>query len=121
MAIATDLQRKVCANAYTGAAPYGTLFTATPAASGAATSEVTGGSFARVNMAWGTAATSGSTAVSTSAATAFAIPASTTVTYWGCCVSATLTTADVRDTAAVTSQTFSSAGSYTVTATYTQT
>lgn len=122
MAIRTDAQRKALANAYTAAAPKGSLFTADPGTAGAATNELTGGSpaFARKDMTWGTAATSGATAVSTSAATPFDVGSGNTVTYFGVCATTTLTTADVKDSVAVTSQAFASQGTYTVTATYTQ-
>jgi hypothetical protein len=122
MAIRTDAQRKALANQYATAAPYGALFTADPGTTGTATGECTGGSpaYARKALSWGAATTSGSTAVATSAATAFDVAASTTVTYAGVCVSATAGTADVRDSNTVTSQAFASQGTYTLTATYTQ-
>jgi len=121
MAVTTDAQRKSLATAYGTAAPYGALFTSTgPGTTGAATNEVSGGTYARVAIVWGTATTVSSTATITGNAVAYNVPASTTVTYWGCCVSSTATTADVRDSVAITSQLFSSAGTYTITPTYTQ-
>lgn len=118
MAIRTLAQRNALATAYGVAAPYGTLFTADPGTSGAATGEVSGGSpaFARKALAWGAA--SGSAVVGTGT---FDIPAGTTLTYFGVTVSSVLTTADVRDSVAVTSQAFASQGTYAVTSTYTQT
>lgn len=118
MAIRTLAQRNALATAYGTAAPNGTLFSADPGTSGAATNELTGGSpaFARKALSWGAA--SGS-AISGSGT--FDVGAGLTVAYFGVCVSTTLTTADVRDSVAVTSQTFASQGTYTVTPTYTQT
>jgi hypothetical protein len=111
-------QRNAMATAYGVAAPYGTLFTADPGTTGSVTGEVTGGApaFARKAMSWGAAAASAITGTPV-----FDVPSGTTVTYFGVAVSATLTTADLRDKVAVTSQAFASQGTYTVTATYTQT
>lgn len=118
MSIATLAQRNAMATAYGVAAPNGTLFTADPGTSGTVTGEVSGGSpaFARKAMSWGAAAAS----AIVSAATAFDIPSGTTVTFFGVTVSLTLGTADLRDKTAITSQVFSSQGTYTITATYTQ-
>jgi hypothetical protein len=118
MAIAILAQRNAMATAYGVAAPYGCLFTADPGTSGSVTGEVTGGSpaYARKAMSWGAASSSAITG-----APVFDVPASTTVTYFGVAVSGTATTADLRDKVAVTSQAFASQGTYTVTATYTQT
>lgn len=117
MAIAILAQRNAMATAYGAAAPNGTLFTADPGTSGTVTGEVTGGSpaFARKAMSWGAASASAIVGAPT-----FDVPASTTVTFFGVTVSATLTTADLRDKVAVTSQAFASQGTYQVTATYTQ-
>jgi hypothetical protein len=117
MAISILAQRNAMATAYGAAAPYGALFTSTgPGTTGAATNEVTGGAYARVSNGWGAASASVITGTPT-----INVPASTTVTYFGVTVSGTAATADVRDAVLVTSQTFSSAGTYAVTATYTQT
>ena len=118
MAIAILAQRNAMATAYGAAAPYGDLFTADPGTSGTVTGEVSGGSpaYARKAMSWGAASSSAITG-----APVFDVPSGTTVTYFGVTVSATLTTADLRDKVAVTSQAFASQGTYTVTATYTQT
>jgi hypothetical protein len=118
MAIAILAQRNAMATAYGVAAPFGTIFTADPGTSGSVTGEVTGGSpaYARKAMSWG--APSASAVVGTPV---FDVPASTTVTFFGVTVSSTLATADLRDKVAVTSQNFASQGTYTVTATYTQT
>lgn len=117
MAIAILAQRNALATRYGVEAPYGTLFTADPGTTGSVTGEVTGGSpaFARKAMNWGAASASAITG-----APVFDVPASTTVTYFGVCVGVTLATADLRDRTTVTSQTFASQGTYTVTATYTQ-
>lgn len=118
MAIATLAQRNAMATAYGVAAPNGALFTADPGTSGSATGEVSGGSpaYARKSMAWGAASAS-----AISGSPTFDVPTGTTVTFFGVTVSSTATTADVRDKVAVTSQSFASQGTYTVTATYTQT
>lgn len=117
MAIRTLAQRNAMATAYGAAAPNGALFTADPGTSGSATGEVTGGSpaYARKAMNWGAASASAITGVPV-----FDVPSGTTVTWFGVTVSATAGTADVRDSVAVTSQAFASQGTYTVTATYTQ-
>lgn len=118
MAIAILAQRNALAGHYATQAPFGTLFTADPGTSGSVTGEVTGGSpaYARKNMTWGAAAAS----VVTSAATVFDIPSGTTLTFFGVAVAAPLTVADLRDKVAVTSQAFASQGTYTVTASFTQ-
>jgi hypothetical protein len=118
VAIATLAQRNALATAYGVAAPNGALFSADPGTSGSVTGEITGGSpaYARKSMAWGAAAASAITG-----APQFDVASGTTVTFFGVTVSATATTADLRDKVAVTSQNFASQGTYTVTATYTQT
>lgn len=119
MAIQILAQRNALATAYGTAAPYLALFTSTgPGTSGTATNEVTGGSpaYARVSAAWGSASAS----AITGAPGAINVPSGTTVTYAGVTVSGTAGTADVRDEVAITSQAFSSQGTYTVTPTYTQ-
>src|SRR4051812_42651491 len=118
MAIAVLAQRNAMATAYGVAAPNGALFTADPGTSGTVTGEVSGGSpaYARKSMAWGAASASAIVGVAT-----FDIPTTTTLTFFGVTVSATAATADLRDKVAVTSQGFSSQGTYQVTATYTQT
>lgn len=117
MAIRVLAQRNAMATAYGVAAPYGALFTADPGTSGTATGEVSGGSpaYARKAISWG-----GPSASAVTGAPVFDVPSGTTVTFAAVCASSTATTADVRDSAAVTSQAFSSQGTYTVTLTYTQ-
>jgi len=118
MAIAILAQRNAMATAYGVAAPFGDIFTADPGTSGTVTGEVTGGSpaYARKAMSWGAPSASAIVGVPV-----FDVPSGTTVTFFGVTVSSTLTTADLRDKVGVTSQAFASQGTYTVTATYTQT
>lgn len=118
MAIAILAQRNAMATAYGAAAPYGALFTADPGATGTVVGEATGGApaYNRKAMTWGAAAASAVTG-----APVFDVASGTTVTFFGVTVSVTPATADLRDKVAVTSQGFSSQGTYTVTATYTQT
>lgn len=119
MAIAVLAQRNALATAYGVAAPYGAIFTADPGTTGTVVGEVTGGSpaYNRKAMTWG----GPSASAIVSAATPFDVPSGTTVTYFGVTVSVSPTTSDLRDRAAITSQVFSSQGTYTITATYTQT
>lgn len=118
MAIRNVTMRNLLATAYKTNAPYGALFTSDPGTADAATGEVTGGApaYARKALSWGTAASS----AVTSSATTFDVPSGTTVTYFGVTASSTAGTADVRDSVAITSQTFASQGQYTITATFTQ-
>lgn len=116
MAIRNVTTRNSLATQYGTLAPNGALFTGDPGIADAATNEVSGGTYARKAMTWGTASAS----AITSAATVFNVPAGVTVNYFGVCASTTATTADVKDSVAVTAQNFASAGTYTVTATYTQ-
>lgn len=115
MAIRNLTQRNAMATAYGVAAPHGALFTGDPGAGDAATNEVTGAAYARQNMNWGAAAASAITG-----APVFGVNAGVTVTYAGVAVSDVKTTADVMDSAAITSQAFASDGTFTVTFTYTQ-
>lgn len=119
MPIATLAQRNTLAAAYGTAAPYGALFTgAGPGSTGAATNELTGGSpaYTRKALNWATPAAS----AINSAATPFDVGAGASVSFFGVAAGQTSGTADVRDVVAVTAQTFASQGTYTVTATYTQ-
>jgi hypothetical protein len=116
MAIRNASTRNVLAAAYGADNPYGSLHTGDPGTADAATNEVTGGSpaYARKALTWGAAASS----AITSAATPFDVPSGTTVTYFG--VASATTGATLGDSVSVTSQAFASQGTYTVTATYTQ-
>ena len=118
MAIRNLTQRNAMASAYGTAAPYGALFTADPGIADAATNEVSGGSpaYARKAMSWGAPAASAITG-----APVFDVASGVTVTYFGVCNTVTAAAATVRDSVAITSQGFSSQGTLTVTATYTQT
>lgn len=119
MAIQILAQRNALATSYGTNAPYGALFSTDPGTTGATTgNEITGGSpaYARKNMTWGTASAS----AITSAATAFDVPSGVTINYFGVCAAGTANAADLRDKVAVTAQAFASQGTYTVTATYTQ-
>jgi hypothetical protein len=119
MAIRNVTMRNALATQYKTTAPNGALFSADPGTADAATNEITGGSpaYARKALTWGTAASS----AITSAATVFDVASGTTVAYFGVTASTTATTADVKDSVAVTSQAFASQGTYTVTATFTVT
>lgn len=114
MAIQTVTQRNNLATAYGTNATHGALYTTAPGA--AAGTEVTGGSpaYARKPMGWGAAATSAITG-----APVFDVPSGTTVVGFG--VHTAITAGTYLDGASVTSQAFASQGTYTVTATYTQT
>lgn len=118
MAIRNTSMKNALATQYKTSGPYGALFTADPGTAGAATGEVTGGSpaYARAALNWGTP----SNGAVTSAATTFNVPSGATITYFGVCTAGTAATADVQDSVAVTSQAFSSQGTYTVTATFTE-
>ena len=112
MAIQTSTQKNSLASAYGTAAAYGALFTTAPG--GSAGTEVTGGSpaYARKALTWG--APSGG--VITATAT-FDVPACTVV---GTGVYSAVTGGTYLDGNTVTSQTFSSQDTVTVTFTFTE-
>lgn len=114
--VRNNSMKSTLATSYKNAALFGALFSADPGTANAATNELTGGSYARISVPWGSV-TNG---VVTSTAMVFNVANGATVAYFGVCTSGTATTADVQDSFALTSQSFSSAGTYTVTATYTQ-
>ena len=118
MAIATVTMRNALCTAYSTNGTHGALFTADPGTSGTATGESTGGSpaYNRKVMGWGAAAASAITG-----APVFDVASGQTITFFGVCSSITPGAATVLDKVAVTSQAFASQGTYTVTATYTQT
>jgi hypothetical protein len=94
----------------TAVAAFASLHTAEPNASG--NNEVTGGTYSREGITW--AAASGGTAVS-SAEIVFDVPSGVTIThlgYWSASTSGTFYGSRQLDT----SQTFSSAGTYTIAA-----
>ncbi len=113
MAIATSQQRENLAVAYGANATHASLHTADPGTTG--TSEVVGGSYARKPLTWTAGGVDG---VVTASAT-FDVAAGTTVTHAGLWTA--LTAGTFLDQAAVTSQTFATAGTYTVTFTFTET
>jgi len=118
MAIRNVTMRNLLATSYKTNAPYGALFSADPGTADAATNELSGGGYARQAANWGTAASS----AITSGSMAFSVASAATVAYFGVATSSVATTADVKDSVAVTSQTFASAGTYTITsATFTVT
>lgn len=95
---------------FTGTAVYVSLHTADPGSGG--TSEVTGGSYARKSAAW---AAPGTGSVSNGSNIVFDVPAGTTIAYigyWSASSSGTFYGSRVLDS----SQTFSTAGTYTITA-----
>ncbi len=114
MAIQTVTQRNNLATSYATNATHGALYTTVPGAS--AGTEVSGGSpaYARKTMGWGAAATSAVTG-----APVFDVPSGTTVLGFG--VHTAVTAGTYLDGVGVTSQAFASQGTYSVTATYTQT
>lgn len=114
----TTAEKNSLATKYGADAPYGALFTADPGSTGTVTGEVTGGSpaYARKALTWGAAANG----VITSAATAFDVASGLTINWFGVCASVTAGTADLKDSVSVPAQNFASQGTYTVTATYTQ-
>lgn len=115
MAINGQNMRSALANAYGTNAPFAALYTTVPAAS--AGTEVTGGSpaYARKAATWG-----GAGATNTNSATipAFDVPSGTTVAGAG--FHSLVTAGNYMDGGSVPSQAFSSQGTYTLTATYTQ-
>lgn len=113
MAIATTALKNVLAEAYADAALYGAVYTTAPGAT--AGTEPSGGSpaYARKALLWGTATAGVITATAT-----FDIPSGATIVGAG--IHSAVTAGNYLDGAAVTSQAFSSQGTYEVTFTYTQ-
>lgn len=113
MAIQTVLQRNALATAYGAAATHSALASTVPAA--AAGTELTGGApaYARIALTWATAANS-----ATSASATHNVASGSTVA--GGMLYDALTAGNYRDGVGVTSQAFSSQGTYTITYTYTQ-
>lgn len=110
MAIQTVTMRNKLVDAYKAAAPYATLTSTVPGAS--AGTELPG--ITRQASTWGATATSAATA----APPAFAVASGQTVA--GVQFMDAASAGTYLDGAGVTSQTFSSAGTYTVTATFTE-
>jgi hypothetical protein len=119
VAIAIGAEKDSLANKYATDAPNGGLCSADPGTAGAATNELTGGSpaYARKSMGW---STSSGGAGQVSGSPTFDVASGSTVAYMIVCASATAGTADVKDRTAVTSQAFSSQGTYQPSTTYTQ-
>ena len=115
MAIQTTAQKNTLATAYGTAATHAALYSTVPGAT--AGTEISGGSpaYARKPITWG-APTNG---VITATVT-FDVPG-TPVTVAGAGVHTAITGGTYLDGGAVTSQVFSSQGTYTLTLTYTQT
>ena len=113
--VATNTEKSSLATKYTADAVYGALFTADPGSTGTVTGEVSGGSpaYARKAITWG----SPTNGVVTGTCT-FDVPPGTTITFAGVCSGST--GANLLDKVAVTSQTFSSQGTYVATFQYTQ-
>lgn len=114
MAVQTAAMKNLLADAYKAAATHAALYTTAPGAS--AGTEVTGGSpaYARKALAW-----SASSNGVTSATVTFDVPSGTTVVGAG--VHSAATAGTYYDGTSVTSQAFSSQGTYQLTLTYTQT
>lgn len=115
MAINTVALRNIMADAYGDAAVYAALFSTalggTPPNNTAGT-EVTGGSYARQPITWTTATTGVITGTVT-----FSVPTGNVMSAG---VYATVTGGAFLDGGAVTTQAFATAGTYTLTLTYTQ-
>lgn len=93
---------------FTGSATYVSLHTADPSTGG--TSEVSGGSYTRESSAWGSPADG---TVTNDTAIVFDVPADTTIThlgYWSASTSGTFYGSRALDT----SQTYATAGTYTI-------
>jgi hypothetical protein len=113
MAIAAVATKNALASAYAGQALYAALFTTAPGAT--AGTEVSGGTYARVQVTWGTP----SGGVVTGTAPAFNVPAGVTVAGVGYFTAATGGT--YVDGVTETSQAFATAGTYQLTGiSYTQ-
>ena len=112
MPIATTAEKNSLATKYGTDTPYAALYTTAPSG-GVAGTEVSGGSYARQAISWGAAAGGAVTASVT-----FNVPAGNTILGAG--VHSAITAGNYLDGAAVTSQNFASAGTYTLTLTYTQ-
>lgn len=116
MAINGQNMRSALANAYGTNAPFAALYSTVPGAS--AGTELTGGSpaYARKVPSWGGA---GATNINSATIPAFDVASGSTVAGAG--FHSALTAGNYMDGGAVTSQTFSSQGTYTLSASYTQT
>lgn len=111
MAIQTAGMKNSLAAAYKAAATHAALYTTAPGA--AAGTEVTGGTYARKPLTWGTPANGVVTATAV-----FDVPAGTTLAGAGLHDAATA--GNYLDGAAVTAQNFATAGTYTLSLTFTE-
>ena len=115
MAIQTATMKNTLSDAYKAAATHGAVYTTAPG--GSAGTEPSGGSpaYARKALSWGAS----SNGVTSATPVAFDIPSGSTIVGAG--VHSALTAGTYLDGGAVTSQVFSSQGTYTITFTFTQT
>lgn len=113
MALQTTAARNALANAYKAGMTHLSLHTTAHSGDTAGT-EVSGGSYARKAITWGS-----TTNGVTSGSVTFDVPAGTTIVAWGGYNA--LTAGTFFDGSSVTSQAFATAGQYTLTVTYTQT
>ena len=115
MAIQTATQKNTLATAYGNAATHAALYSTVPGAT--AGTELTGGSpaYGRKAAGWGAAANG----VISTGALVFDVASGSTVAGFG--LHTALTAGTYLDGAGLTSQPFSSQGTYTLTITYTQT
>ena len=110
MAIQTAGMKNSLATAYKNAATYAALYTSAP---GASAGSEPGAPYARKPLTWGTPSNGAVTATAT-----FDVPAGATIVGAG--VHDAVTGGAYLDGGAVTSQAFSTAGSYTLTLTFTE-
>lgn len=111
MALNTTLARNTLSDAYKANITHAALYTTVPGAT--AGTEVTGGSYVRKAVTWGT-----STNGVVSGTCTFDVPAGQTIAGWG---GYTAIAGTYFDGGSLTSQAFATAGQYTLTVTYTQT
>lgn len=100
------------------AATFISLHTADPGSTNTAASEVTGGTYARVAVTWGTV-TSGS--VTATGAAVINVPAGTTITHWALHSASSGSGDSYFGGALAASEVFGSAGTYSLTPTLTAT
>jgi hypothetical protein len=108
MAGLVDAGKNLLLDGFAGGVSFVSLHTADPSTGG--TNEVSGGAYTREAVSWASAA---SASVSTSASIVFDVPGSTTIThlgYWSASTAGTFYGSRALDT----SQTFATAGTYTI-------
>lgn len=113
MAIQTVTMRNALVDAYKGQATHAALYSTAPGAS--AGTELTGGTYARKPVTWGATTASASTAT----AIVFDVPAGATVAGFG--FHTAVTAGTYLDGGTLPTQAFATAGTYTLTPTFTQT